>query len=155
MDCINVAGIILPNRSLTSVDLDMAVKLLNIPTYRGWYCVDTLPKHPHRDECGILNLEKLNKGKGTYWVAWYTTSPAVGDKPPGVTGGGNNVTKIYFDSYGVDPPLELVKYLGPVIYCNTDVIQPLDTVVCGHLCLYVLKMLSDGYDYLEILNSLI
>ena len=138
MDYINVAGVILPNRTLTSVDLDMTANLLNILTYRGCYSIDTLPKLPHRAECGILNLEKINKGDGTQWVAWYK----------------NNNKKIYFDSYGVDPPLELIKYLGPVIYCNTDVIQPIDTVVCGHLCLYVLKMLSDGYDYLEILNSL-
>ena len=135
---INVAGFILPNRTLTNIDIDMAVNLLNIPTYRGWYSIDTLPKLPHRAECGILNLEKINKGDGTHWVAWFK----------------NNDKKIYFDSYGLDPPLEIINYLGPVIYCNTDRIQPIDTVVCGHLCLYVLKKLSDGWDYLEILNSL-
>jgi hypothetical protein len=139
MDYINVEGIILPNRSLTNVDLDMAVKLLNINSYRGWYCVDTLPKYPHRDECGILNLEKLNKGNGTHWVAWYKS----GHK------------KIYFDSYGIDPPLEIINYLKRSIYCNTEIIQPQDSVVCGHLCLYVLKKLTDGWDYLQVLNSLI
>ena len=127
------------HNTIDNVDIDMAANLLNIPTYRGWYCIDTLPKLPHRAECGILNLEKINKGDGTHWVAWYK----------------NNKKKIYFDSYGLDPPLEIINYLGPVIYCNTDVIQPLDTVVCGHLCLYVLKKLSDGLDYLEILNSLL
>ena len=138
MTYINVAGIILPNKSLDSDDIDMVVKQLNIPSYRGWHCLDTLPKQPHRVECGILNLEKYLDGNGTHWVCWYK----------------DNDKKIYFDSYGVDSPLELVKYLGPVIYCNTDVIQPIDTVVCGHLCLYVLKMLSNSWDYLEILNSL-
>ena len=139
VDCyVNVAGIILPNKSLDSDDIDAAVKQLNIPSYIGWHCIDTLPKQPYRVECGILNLEKYLDGNGTHWVCWYK----------------DNDKKIYFDSYGVDPPLELVKYLGPVIYCNTDVIQPLDTVVCGHLCLYVLKKLSDGLDYLDILNSL-
>ena len=61
----------------------------------------------------------------------------------------------YFDSYGLDPPLEISNYLGLSIYCNTDCIQPKDTVVCGHLCLYVLKKLSDGMDYQDVLNSLI
>ena len=145
MDCINVEGIILPNRTLDNNDIDMAVKQLNIPSYRGWYCLDTLPKQPYRAECGILNLEKYLDGNGTHWVCWYK----------------NNNKKIYFDSYGVDPPLEIIKYLGPlavgtsVIYCNTDIIQPINTVVCGHLCLYVLKKLSDGLDYLDVLNSLL
>ena len=145
MDYINVAGIILPNRTLDNADIDMAANLLNIPTYRGWYCIDTLPKLPHRAECGILNLEKINKGDGTHWVAWYKTGQARK---------GDNKKKIYFDSYGLDPPSEIIKYLGPVIYSNTNRIQPIDTVVCGHLCLYVLKKLSDGLDYLDVLNSL-
>ena len=36
---INVEGIILPNRTLDNDDIDMAVKQLNIPYYRGWYCL--------------------------------------------------------------------------------------------------------------------
>ena len=144
MDYINVEGIILPNVPLSNIDLEYAVKRLNILNFRGCYCVNTLPKIYHRVECGILNLDN-SRGNGIHWSAWYITEQACG---------GNNSNKICFDSYGVDPPLELIKYLGSSIYCSTESIQPRDTVVCGHLCLYVLKKLSDGWDYLEILNSL-
>jgi hypothetical protein len=41
-----------------------------------------------------LNLDSSN-GQGTHWVCWYRD--------------GDN--KYYFDSYGLDPPIELVKYL--------------------------------------------
>ena len=129
MDSINVEGIILPNVPLSNIELEDAVKRLNIPDFRGCYCVNTLPKVMLKNEYGILNLDN-SRGNGTHWTAWYV----------------NNGKKIYFDSYGVDPPLELIKYLGPSIYCSTESIQPKGTVVCGHLCLYVLKKLSDGMD---------
>jgi hypothetical protein len=143
---IDVEGIILPNVPLSDTQIEDAVKRLNIPNFRGWYCIDTLPKICHKVECGIPNLDKSD-GRGTHWVAWYV----------------NNGKKIFFNSSGNDPPLELVKYLSPgravysapSIYCSTDNIQPRDTVVCGHLCLYVLKKLSDGMEYVDVINSLI
>jgi hypothetical protein len=146
MDYINVEGVRLPNVPLSTIELEDAVKRLNIPNFRGCYCINTLPKICHGVECGILNHDN-SRGDGTHWTAWYI----------------NNDNKIYFDSYGVDPPLELIKYLAPdklvrpapSIYCSTESIQPRDTVVCGHLCLYVLKKLSDGMDYVSVLNSLI
>ena len=135
---IDIEGLILPNIPLTNIDLEDSINKLNIPNFRGCYCINTLPKICHRVECGILNLDKF-MGDGTHWTAWYR----------------DNSNKIYFDSYGLDPPLELIKYLGPSIYCSTEFIQPRGTVVCGHLCLYVLKKLSDGMEYQDVLNSLI
>ena len=138
MDNIDVDGVVLPNVPLSNIEIDDAVKRLNIPNFRGCYCINMLPKICHRVECGILNLDN-SRGGGTHWTAWHV----------------NNRTKIYFDSYGLDPPLEIIDYLKRPIYCNTDCFQPLDTVVCGHLCLYVLKKLSEGYEFQDILNSLI
>jgi hypothetical protein len=154
MDNIDVEGVILPNVPLSNIQLEDAVKRLNIPNFRGCYCINTLPKVMLKNESGILNHDN-SRGDGTHWTAWYV----------------DNSNKIYFDSYGVDPPLELIKYLAPdklvhpapdklanpapSIYCSTESIQPRDTVVCGHLCLYVLKKLSDGMDYVSVLNSLI
>ena len=135
---IDIEGLILPNIPLTNIDLEYAINKLNIPNFRGCYCRNMLPKICHRVECGILNLDD-STGSGTHWTAWYK----------------DNSKKIYFDSYGLDPPLELIKYLGKGIYCSTDHIQPPNTVVCGHLCLYVLKKLTDGMDYQDVLNSLI
>ena len=73
-----------------------------------------------------------------HWVAWYK----------------NGKTKIYFDSYGVQPPIKVVDYLGSPIRYNTDQLQPAGQVFCGHLCLYVLKELGAGHDFQSILNKL-
>ena len=99
--------------------------------------LDTLPNKPNNKECGIVNLDKSG-GSGTHWVAWYKN--------------GKN-KKVYFDSYGVQPPMEVIKYLGKSISYNTDQIQPRGEVFCGHLCLYVLKGLNEGHDFQSILNK--
>ena len=39
----------------------------------------------------------------------------------------------------------------PIRY-NTDQVQPVGQVFCGHLCLYVLKELSAGHEFQNILN---
>ena len=115
----------LPHKALTNFELEDAVYKLSIPHWRGIFMRDNLPQKPHKNECGILNLDDTN-GNGTHWVAWLKK--------------GN--LKYYFDSYGIQPPLELVNYLGNDIYYSTEQIQQRGTVVCGHLCLYVLKKLS-------------
>lgn len=54
---------------------------------------DTLPKQINKIEVGILNLD-LDKNNGTHWVCYSINSK-----------------KCYsFDSFGVDPPIELIKY---------------------------------------------
>ena len=98
---------------------------------------DNLPSKSRKGECGILNLDDAS-GKGTNWVAWNRT-----DK-----------NKLYFDSYGIQPPLELVEYLKDPSLYNTEKLQPKDQVFCGHLCLYVIKQLSLGSHLQEIVNEL-
>ena len=66
----------------------------------------------------------------------------------------NGKTKIYFDSYGVQPPIEVVKYLGSLIRYNTDQLQPAVQVFCGLLCLYVLKELGAGNKFQTVLIKL-
>ena len=65
----------------------------------------------------------------------------------------NGKTKIYFDSYGVQPPTEVTYYLGKLIRYNTDQVQPVGEVFCGHLCLYVLKELNAGQEFQNILSN--
>ena len=72
---------------------------------------------------------------------------------PSASGAKNGKTKIYFDSYGVQPPIEVINYLGKPIYYNTDQVQPVEQVFCGHLCLYVLKELSMGHKFQNNLNK--
>lgn len=134
---ISVEGVILPNEPLTNFQLIDAAKKLNIKNMRGVFVRDELPKRPRTVECGILNLDD-SRGTGTHWTAWYKK--------------GN--MKLYFDSYGLAPPDELVKYLRrPVLY-NSEQIQPDGEVFCGHLCLYILTKCTTGSNFQEIINSL-
>ena len=122
---------------MSNFELEDTAKRLKIPSFRGVFLLDTLPKKPNKKECGIVNFDKSG-GPGTHWVSWYK----------------NGKTKIYFDTYGVRPPLEVVEYLGSLIHYNTDQVQPVGQVFCGHLCLYVLKELSMGYEFQKVLNKL-
>ena len=119
---INVEGVVLPNVPLSNLQILDAAKKLKIKNMRGVFVRDELPKKPKTVECGILNLDD-STGNGTHWTAWIK----------------NGNEKLYFDSYGLAPPVELVEYSKrPVLY-NTERIQPDGEVFCGHLCLHVLK----------------
>ena len=134
---ISVENLVLPNKPLSNIELLEAVRELNIPNFRVVSLRDTLPKKPKKKECGILNLDDTT-GSGTHWVAWYK----------------NGTEKKYFDSYGLQPPNELIDYLHSPILYNTERVQPYDQVFCGHLCLYVLKQLGGGQHLQDIINSL-
>ena len=134
---ISVKNVILPNKPLSNFELEDAAMKLKIPYFRGVFLLDTLPRKPNKKECGIVNFDESG-GPGTHWVAWYK----------------NGKTKIYFDSYGVQPPLKLLSTWG-VRYVITPIYYNLRAeVFCGHLCLYVLKELSEGREFLDILNKL-
>ena len=135
---IDVEGVVLPNKPLTNFELIEAVKKLNIPNFRGLFMRDALPKRPRRNECGILNLDDSN-GPGTHYCCFLK----------------NGKDKIYFDSYRLSPPTELVKYLGDPVYYSSERIQPDNEVFCGHLCLYILKKIcNDGLKFQEVVNDL-
>ena len=131
-----VANIDIPQKSLTNYELVGYAQKLKIPRFRGVFMRDTLPKSPHKQECGIMNFN-TSKEKGSHWVAYYKDGPK----------------RIYFDSFGQITPLELQKYLKTkeefengkeVIQRNTDIVQAINTPVCGHLCLFVLNSLTSG-----------
>ena len=133
---ISVEGVKLPNKPLTNFQLIDTVKELKIPHFRGVFMRNDIPRRPLKRECGILNLDGVS-GRGTHWVCWY-----------------KNNDNFYFDSFGVQPPNELIEYLSSPIFYNTEKIQPDGEVVCGHLCLYVLNRLSRGEGFQEIINDL-
>ena len=134
---ISVGNLVLQNKPLSNIELLEAARKLKIPNFRGVSLRDILPKKPKKKECGILNLDDTT-GSGTHWIAWYK----------------NGTEKKYFDSYGLQPPNELVDYLHSPILYNTERVQPYDQVFCGHLCLYVLKQLGGGQHLQDIINSL-
>lgn len=97
-----------------------------------------LPKKCNNIECGIVNIDN-SFGNGTHWVSYYK----------------NGNKKYYFNSYGnLQPSKELVEYLGKNnLKYNESRLQDInDPPICGHLCLLVLKMFSDGNKFNDILN---
>ncbi len=141
MQSMDVCGLILPIEPLSNFQLEDAAKKLGIRNFKGVVSRDELPKvmvgiakgnsrgdskKPSSGGCGIVNLDD-SYGSGTHWVAYYD--------------GGTH--KFYFDPYGIQPPLEILRNLGPTVYYNSMCVQPPNTIVCGHLCLYVLKHLDE------------
>ena len=121
---ITIKNVILHNKPLSNFELEDAAKRLKIPSFRGVFLLDTLLVKPNKKECGIVNFDKSG-GPGTHWVAWYK----------------NSKTKIYFDSYSVQLPIQAVEYLKSAIRYNTDQLQPAGKVFCSNFCLYVVKEL--------------
>lgn len=86
---------------------------------------NTLPLKALTKECGIVNLDN-SSGSGTHWVAYNKNKKDV----------------IYFDSFGnLQPPIELIKYLGYNMQYNYNSYQSYNTIICGHLCLAFLNQL--------------
>ena len=131
---ISVENVMLPNKPLSNFELEYAARRLEILSFRGVFLLDTIRK---KKECGIVNFDKSG-GPSKHWVAWYK----------------NGETKLYFDSYGMQPPIEVVEYLGRPVHYNTYQLQPAGQVFCCHLCLYVLKELGAGHDFQNVLNKL-
>ena len=99
---------------------------------------DTLPTKTKLNECDILNLDS-SSGDGTHWDLWFKK--------------GKN--KFYFDSYGVQPPIELIAYLKSPIFYNSERVQQNGEVFCGHLFFFALKQLSLGNNLQAVINDLI
>lgn len=143
-----VFGEYIPNKSLTNYDLYEYIEKLGIQNCRGIFMRNELPKKPKRIECGIVNLNTTNE-LGSHWVCYFK----------------NESTRIYFDSFGQITPIEIQNYLKTkrekeaglsVIQRNTDIVQKINTRICGHLCLFVLKALTSEqhWTFQEVLNYL-
>ena len=91
---------------------------------------DQLPKTPNDVETGIINLDN-STGEGTHWVAYAID-------PRGI---------VYFDSYGLAPPKEFMRYISklkgiPVFYSTLPTQQLNDPPICGREVLNVLAEIS-------------
>ena len=106
---------------------------------------DTLPKIPHRKGCGIVNLN-TSQQPGSHLVAYYK----------------DEKRRIYFDPFGHITPMELQRYLKTkeergkgVIQRNPGIVHHINTHVCGHFCLFVLRSLTREHrSFQDVLNEL-
>ena len=133
-----VDSVVLPNKSFSKLEIIDAAKKLSLCGFRVVFLRDTHLWKPKLNECGILNLDS-SSGDGTHWVMWYKKGK----------------DKFYFDSYGVQPPSELIAYLKLPIFYNSEPVQQNGEVFCGHLCLFILKQLSLGNNLQAVINYLI
>ena len=112
---------------------------LGIKNFRGCFMRDTLPSVCMKNECGILNFQSSEDGNGSHWTAWFKKGES----------------KIFFDSFGTNPPEELVKYLGKGILSSTFQIQKINSDICGELSVLVLFLLDNGYSFEEIILDIV
>ena len=123
----------------TNIYLEEQAKKLNFKNFRGVKFKDELFKmKPLNQECGILG-SKTHTQDDMHWTAWFK----------------NGNEKYYFDSFGLDPTKEIVKYLGNRILISTFQIQHYNEDDCGQWCLYVLDKLNKGYDFIDIILKII
>lgn len=122
---------------LSNVELDNFLSKINgsAPTVAR----DELPKKIANKEYRIINLDH-SSNSGTHWVA-IINDPKL-------------KYSFYFDSYGLVPPTEAVKYMktsGKQIYYNSSQIQLVNSVACGFYCLYVINEFNKGRPIYDIL----
>ena len=133
-----VDSVVLPNKPHWNLQIIDAAKKLSLDGFRGVFLRETIPTKTKLNECGVLNLDS-SSGDDTHWVMWFKK--------------GKN--KFYFDSYGVQPPSELIDYLKSPIFYNSERVQQNGEVFCDHLYLFALKQLSLGNNLQIVINYLI
>ena len=135
------------HRPLSNNDLLEYVNRLKVPKFRGVFHIDELPKRINPVECGIVNLSP-HEQLGTHWVCYAKV----------------HKTRMYFDSFGRKSSLEIQKYMktaeefrndAPVIERNTDIVQKVNTDICGHLCLFVLtSLMRERLSFEQVMDQL-
>ena len=132
-------------RILSNIDLlIISENLLNLDLgiinkkYDGVFSRDNIP---NKNGMYIINLDS-KIGLGTHWVS-------VIIKP-------NKL--LYFDSFGLIPPYELINLRSTKHYYNFLQYQPINSFLCGYYCLYFLNefdKLPKNYSSIEKFNKII
>ena len=119
---------------LSNFDVDELVVKMGIKNFKGCYYKDLLKKiEPNSSYIINLNSEYDENDKrngGSHWVAL-----VIDDDKKG----------IYFDAYGVNPPLEITNLLKCnqyKIYHTSKNIQSLMSNLCGFFCLGFIYFLT-------------
>ena len=126
---------------LSNIQITDICKKLKIKNFKGVFMRDELKERYQartKNECFVLNHD-LSCNNGTHWTCLFV----------------KNGVAFYFDSFGLDPPLEILDYCkGLERYCSTSKIQKYDEVICGHYSIFVLYSLSKGISFFDVLDEL-
>jgi hypothetical protein len=122
--------------------LDILAEFNNERNFVGVFPRDKIPNVSQRP-CGlIINIDKSDE-PGSHWVAIYLDG-AMGE---------------YFDSFGRMPEhTEIIHFLrlqcpGGIRY-NSIELQSRSSIVCGHHCIFYLRMRFNGQSFPTTLNFL-
>lgn len=151
------------NKPLSNFDLYDLVKELGIKNFIGVLSIDGLPfeeirkpsMHQKTTIACIVNLDSQT-GPGTHWVSFRCV---INNR------NGSNIFE-YFDSYGLPPPKEIIKFYKELdkgiqlvsshdlFFWNRDELQDFDTVTCGWWCLYfLLERQKDSLHGIDFVDS--
>ena len=143
-------------QTTTNHDLMRYAKMLKIKNFHI-VMSDEVKELPENNFSAILNFQ-LSSEKGSHWVSLYKH---------------NSERLYYFDSYGTPVQKQVIeKFLQgknkhshktassserltpKAIRTHDYKIQPLASSMCGQLSLLVIYLLSNGFKYEDIVNSL-
>lgn len=105
--------------------------------FGGVFSRDNLP-YMLKEQFYIVNLDD-KEGPGTHWVVIFN----IGEQC------------IYFDSFAVDPPEEVISRMRQTnkkMIANIYRIQAIDSINCGFFCIYVVDQLLKGKNFISILT---
>lgn len=108
---------------LTNIQIDHYLQ--DEPKFAGCFSLDQLPKRISMNHGYIINLDK-STGPGTHWVAVWT----------------GKTNTIYFDSFGVGPATEIIKFMQTInkpMFFNSYQVQNIDSEACGFFCMFFLE----------------
>jgi hypothetical protein len=104
-------------------DLKKLIKILKIGK------IEIMPKDyitaDIKDGKYIVNLDNHN-GPGTHWTAFIKKDNII----------------YYFDSFGLPPPINILKINNKMIYYNIYNIQDIEEKSCGYYCLFFIYYMN-------------
>jgi hypothetical protein len=109
----------------------------------GIFYKDQIPRN-NKDGWTIVNLQDSSEGGGTHWVCYYKS-----EKP----------IALYFDSYGMVPPLDIEERLGKLYAYNGQQLQKLEETSCGYFVMACILCnrhgdINDFEDFLKTFTSI-
>ena len=136
----NVLNLLTHTRPLSSTECNNIMRLAKVKNYLGAeHSRNNLPNKLYHGQSLIINLDK-DSGAGSHWLACYC---------------GNKYT-IYFDSFGIIPPPEIITFMKtankPIIY-NLDELQYENSILCGYFCCVWLIKINRGVDFLDVFDK--
>lgn len=102
----------------SSTQLELIAQKLKLPLV-GIFSKDTLPTRCYTGSF-IINMENSDVGNGTHWVLLKVFP---------------SKEVIYFDSFGLSPPKQIIDFVGKKIGTSTRQIQDIDATTCGYYCI--------------------